>query len=127
VAASLAGPGIGIVLGLAIRALIPRLDLPYYAWMLLRDIEWVTLGWSLFNLLPILPMDGGAALEAALSARNGADRARRWTRITSVATGMAVAILAFGAGHSWAGTLAAVFAYNNAQALRGMQGIRISG
>lgn len=127
---SLAGPGIGLAFGLILTLLMPYSSkLVPYPWisLLLGDVRWVTVGWSLFNLLPILPLDGAAAMEVGLARRTGAARARYVMRVASVATGIAAAILSFASGMSWAGALAALFAYNNAQAIRGLPGVQIKG
>ena len=130
VACALAGPGIGIVfgflLGLALPPGPPSREL-YWLYLFLRDVYWVTFGWSFFNLLPILPLDGASALEAVLAQRWGGHVARHRMRIVSVTLGVVIAILAFANDMPWAGVMAGLFAYNNAQALRGAQGIRITG
>jgi Zn-dependent protease len=92
----------------------------------LRDFLWVSVGWGVFNLLPILPFDGGGALEAILTGLR-TRTPRRTTRIVSLAVGAAVALVAFAAGWTWAGALAAMLAYNNAQRLRGGREVLIIG
>jgi Zn-dependent protease len=62
-----AGPGAGLVFGavvygayVATRAVAPGLlfDQPHLA-MLIDDLLWINIGWSLVNLLPLWPLDGG--------------------------------------------------------------------
>ena len=84
-------------------------------------------GWSFFNLLPILPLDGAHALEAILAHRWGADRARRRMRVLSVGAGIAGVIIGIALQQVWAAFLCGLFAYNNAQAMRGLQGMQIRG
>jgi Zn-dependent protease len=124
---SLAGPAIGLALAAAVWLLlvgwIPGSSLLRLA---LLDFMWVSVAWGVFNLLPILPLDGGRALEAILAAFRTRNP-RRTTRIVSLCVGGAVALLAFGFGWTWAGVLAAMFAYNNAQGLRGGREVRIVG
>jgi len=130
VACSLAGPGIGILFGLLLGlalTVVPFTRSLDWLHAILRDIYWVTFGWSFFNLLPILPLDGAHALEVLLARRWGADVARHRIRITGLVTGIAVCILALAYDMIWAAMLAGMYAYNNAQALRGVQGIRITG
>jgi Zn-dependent protease len=128
--ASLAGPGIGIVFGFASYEWVRHLTGPptsYWARLLIDDVCWITVGWSIFNLFPILPLDGACALEVVLARRMGADRARHRMRVVSVATGIAVAVLALGNGKTWLGLVCLLFAYNNAQAMRGLPGLRVAG
>ena len=82
--------------------------------------------WGLFNLLPILPMDGGQALQALLSATRVA-RPRYTTQLVSLVVGGIVVVLAFAFGMMWAALLAGLFAYNNAQQLRGLKEVRVVG
>jgi Zn-dependent protease len=130
VAASLAGPSIGIVFGLVLSSCVRKLTGPptvHWAALFLDDICWVTIGWSVFNLFPILPLDGASAIEVVLARRIGADRARYRMRVISLGTGILVAVLALGSGQTWLGLICVLFAYNNAQAMRGLPGFRIAG
>jgi Zn-dependent protease len=126
---SLAGPAIGLALAGLVWLLLEtvgwRPGSPFVH-LALSDFMWVSVGWGFFNLLPILPLDGGQALEAFLEGRRARDP-RRTTRIVSLGVGAAVALIAFGAGWTWAGVLAAMFAYNNAQRMRGGREVRIVG
>lgn len=80
---TLAGPGAGLALGLT--ALLARrlvsAPTPLVA-KALEDAMWVNLGWSLINLLPILPWDGGLALDAGLEWLTG----RRRDRLVAVSS-----------------------------------------
>jgi Zn-dependent protease len=68
--ASAAGPLVGLlVLGLpayAIQELVDPTTLGRLATVVLADLVWVNVGWSLLNLLPILPLDGGRIAERVL-------------------------------------------------------------
>jgi hypothetical protein len=96
---TVAGPGAGLLLGGAIwalaRAAPPR---PFLAMVALRDALYVNIGWSLFNLLPLLPLDGAGVLDH-LSQLCGSRREPRWVGWVSAATGAAVALWA-ALGHS---------------------------
>lgn len=130
IACSLAGPGIGIAFGFLLGLfvpLIPSTAALYWIRLFVNDVHWVTFGWSFFNLLPILPLDGAQALEAFMAHRWGADRARHRMRVLSVATGIVGLIAGLVLQMHWAAVLCALFAYNNAQAMRGLQGLRIRG
>lgn len=127
---SLAGPFTGFVIAgvvwSAMRFAGTSVKSPILG-LALSDFMWVNVAWGVFNLLPILPLDGAQALEALLAHFRLARDPRRATRIVSLATGAAVAILAFSAGQMWAAVLAGLFAYNNAQQLRGLRGVTIFG
>jgi Zn-dependent protease len=60
---SVAGPASGLLIGLPALLAHPALDRGNGAYV---AFLWVTVnvGWSLFNLLPILPMDGGSTFDA---------------------------------------------------------------
>ncbi len=62
----LAGPGAGLFLGMG--ALIAGLLVPMDGLLgaIWNQLVFVNIFWSLFNLLPIFPMDGGQALNAVL-------------------------------------------------------------
>ena len=75
-AISLAGPAVGILLGGALLLLRPDEDPPGLVGFALRAAIFTTLGWSLFNLLPIAPLDGGQALRELLPG-DPVTRARR--------------------------------------------------
>ncbi len=65
---SLAGPLVGIIIGLFFLWLGNSLaSLPPVAAVIIADIVWVNLYWSLANLLPVLPLDGGSIALALLS------------------------------------------------------------
>ncbi|NCG20374.1 MAG: hypothetical protein GWP91_15300 [Rhodobacterales bacterium] len=64
---SLAGPGAGLCLGIplvALQSYVPGDN--YVLHTIIRHLVWVNVGWSLFNLLPMMPLDGGNALRSAL-------------------------------------------------------------
>lgn len=59
---SFAGPGAGFLLGslvLALKIFSPDLQNDGLWRVTIFDLIWVNFGWGLFNLLPILPLDGG--------------------------------------------------------------------
>ncbi|MES2660971.1 MAG: M50 family metallopeptidase [Verrucomicrobiota bacterium] len=62
-----AGPGIQVALGLLVLVLFPyaagsSLDVRYF----LRILMFISFFWAILNLLPVLPLDGGQMLNAAL-------------------------------------------------------------
>lgn len=87
-----AGPATGLVLGGALvlaRTYGPPLDpTSLGAWMLYQAI-FANVGWSLVNLLPALPWDGGLMLDAGLKHFTGRDRPRI-VSVVSLVTGALV-------------------------------------
>ena len=86
-----AGPGVQILLGLAIFLLIPDVmmlsPLAGYFWKILT---WISLAWAIINLLPVLPLDGGQMVNALL----GPERIKITLWITII-TATATALLIF--------------------------------
>jgi Zn-dependent protease len=92
---SFAGPAVGIVLGgatLAFQIFGPP-PARYEVGVILDMIVWTNLGWALFNLVPIQPLDGGNIVAAALDRFFGI-RGQRWARIISIV--VACALIALG-------------------------------
>ncbi len=102
---SLAGPAAGLALGAPVLVardlLAPGSDAHTLAGLAL----WATVGWSLLNLLPVLPLDGGRALTAALSLLAGRD-VEVLVGAASVVLGSAVAVIT--ASHGFVGLAAAL-------------------
>lgn len=73
---ALAGPGAGLVVGAAALALVIPLGLPneFALRNLVLAILIINIGWSIFNLLPIWPLDGGHVLRTALQSTNRSNR-----------------------------------------------------
>jgi Zn-dependent protease len=116
---SLAGPAMGFAAWAGIRAIrplgvFPDTPLGNFTY---NELCFVNLYWGLFNLLPMLPLDGGNVL---LSALQGITKGRgeRPSRIVS----MTGALLLGGAGVLlgawWIGLLALLFANANWQGLK---------
>lgn len=117
-AVALAGPGAGFVLGGVVWAIHHALpQLPAGMEFLLRSLEYANLGWGVVNLAPVLPLDGGHAMELLLKIR-GTARARQ----ISMYVGGALAVLAaLGSSFGLALFFGALAVYN-AQQLRAPRG-----
>jgi Zn-dependent protease len=117
---SLAGPAVGLVLGGALLLFRPDEDPPGLVGFALRAAIFTTLGWSLFNLLPIVPLDGGQALRELLPGEP-LTRARR-ASIVSIVLAIVLAVVAVQT--RWIGTfglvLAAFLVLANVLQLRGL-------
>ena len=62
------GPGAGLLLGGLVTLIRLNVDLgpdPLLSWTI-RQAQWVNLGWSIINLMPVLPWDGGLILDSAV-------------------------------------------------------------
>ena len=119
---SLAGPAVGLLLGGALLLLRPDEDPPGLVGFALRAAIFTTLGWSLFNLLPIVPLDGGQALRELLPG-DPVTRARR-AAVVSIVLAIVLAVVAV--QNRWIGTfglvLAAFLVLANVMQLRGLSG-----
>ncbi len=111
---SLMGPAFGFALGglsLAAALLAPQVS-PILA-AFLAMMVWINLIWSAANLLPILPLDGGQALRAALQKGLGPGRAGRIMRRVSIAVAALAMAAAFYFGYKLAALLGALLLYQN--------------
>lgn len=116
---SLAGPFAGFALAavwLVAQALVPALDGPVLA-QLGADILWVTVAWGVFNLLPVLPLDGGNVVRGALEWIFGRPADRAAHAISIVVAG-AVAVLALLGGYLFGAFFAIYFGWSNVSALK---------
>jgi stage IV sporulation protein FB len=92
-----AGPGAGFLLGACIWAGGLALGVPhhnsvgaeFYAYMI-----YINLGWSIVNLFPIWPLDGGQITGVVLSMFNPR-KGMSWTHVISLLAAGALAIFAF--------------------------------
>jgi stage IV sporulation protein FB len=93
---SLAGPAAGFMFGGILLLLgqafdfeqLPMLSLAY------RDLLWVNIGWGVFNLLPMLPLDGGQIL-VTLESRISSRKDQILSHAISLLIALAIACLAF--------------------------------
>ena len=107
IAISVAGPAVGIVIGLALVAVEMAFDVRSDLWSSVLTLGiFITLAWSVLNLLPILPLDGGQTMRELLPG----SRAQREVRaaVVSVVTAVLVAAVAVRLGYVF-GALMALF------------------
>jgi len=118
VVTTLAGPSVGVLLGLLCGELAERATTPLAAYALVLG-KFTNLVWAVFNLLPILPLDGGRVSRAVLGRIFG-----RSGVLAAYAIGVLVcAALAYGLYRTgWGGPVTLIFllmfAFQNFQALR---------
>lgn len=97
---SLAGPAAGFALGLLGAGIWFTVgnQLPWAA----RELVWVLFSanifWTLFNLLPMYPLDGGSALRSGLSIKLPTRKAVEISRWVSLAVGGVVALAGIAMG-----------------------------
>jgi Zn-dependent protease len=115
---SLAGPVSGMVLLGLPALLLLRADVATDPWDdVLRLAIWVNVVWSVVNLLPILPLDGGNVARAVLNGmtKGKGELPARWLSI--VVAGV-VGLFAISQEFLFGGLYALFFLYDNLRALR---------
>ncbi|MGH9281849.1 MAG: metalloprotease, partial [Acidimicrobiales bacterium] len=116
---SIAGPAAGIAVGLAVLILAGP-SFTTDAGLIdtaLADLVWVSLGWGVLNLVPILPLDGGRVMASVLDLATGG-RGARAARYVSIAVGVVLGLAAVRAGVILGGLLLGWFVYANVQDLK---------
>lgn len=82
---SLAGPGAGLLLAAAAGLVLALpLPIPKVLGGVLWAVMYLNVFWSVFNLLPILPMDGGNALKSGLSMMMSEREALKWAAVSTM-------------------------------------------
>ena len=82
----------------------------------LADLVFVNIFWGVFNLLPILPLDGGNVVASFLEHVTGG-KGQRAARIVSMVAAVALAGVGFAMGQPFVALFALYFAYINYQAV----------
>src|SRR4051794_21189845 len=98
IAISVAGPAVGLVIGLALVVYRQAVGVPSgLADSIVGTAIYTTLVWSILNLLPILPLDGGQTLRELLpgSPAKRATRAAVVSVVVAVGAGLVALILNF--------------------------------
>jgi hypothetical protein len=119
IAISLAGPFAGFIFGGAVylsERNLPDLFADHLGRQTYMDLLIVNLGWGIFNLMPILPLDGGNvaySIEQWVTKKHGG----LITRVVSLLFAGAVGLWALSIGWTWVVLLMALFAWNNGSAL----------
>jgi Zn-dependent protease len=115
-AISLAGPAAGFLLGGILFVAAPTLLSAVPSELLTvayGDLLWVNIGWGVFNLFPILPLDGGhvlLTLERWLTRKQD----QIISHAISLLGSLTITYLAFTRRSSWVAILGIWFAYSNA-------------
>ncbi len=66
---SLAGPLTGFALGTIVWLVARRFTLNSQQAWVIQQVLWVNIGWGIINMVPVVPLDGGHVLAAALGPR----------------------------------------------------------
>lgn len=92
---SFAGPAVGLAIGGAAQAFLALFPgpLPMPVTLVLDDVVFTNLGWALFNLLPVPPLDGGQIVIATLDRFFGV-RGQRAARVVGMLAAAACVALA---------------------------------
>ena len=119
-AISLAGPFVGLVTGFALLGvrLLAGDGLSLLAWQALQIGIWTCVGWSVLNLLPILPLDGGQAMRELLPGEPRV-RARRAAGVSVLVAAVAAVVAYVGLGQVFLAVFLLFFLVTNVLALRG--------
>lgn len=126
IAVSVAGPFAGFAFALVVivaqlAGLNPGHSLARHAvWLLL----WVNVAWGIFNLLPVLPLDGGNVMRAVLKAITKG-HGEKIARVISIAIAGTIALWAIRGQQWWVLYLGALYTFQNVQALRHAGQIRV--
>ena len=115
---SLAGPMAGFAFALLVYAV--EQTVPFegrFLRVLIADLLYVNIAWSLINLLPILPLDGGNVLRQAVYGWTGSDDDTLPLRV-SVAVGAAASVTALLYDSLLTAALFGFMAYENYTALQ---------
>jgi len=109
---TLGGPLLQAVFGLALYYILPHLILgATLVVYFLGTLTGISIIWAIFNCVPVLPLDGGRMLEAALGPRK-----IKLTLQISIAVAIILAIFGFTKNEPILGIFMAMFAFQNYQA-----------
>ena len=114
---SLAGPLVGIAVGLPLFLAAPSMKLSAMQAGLVSAIVFVNLGWGVLNLLPILPLDGGNIMSSFFQLVSP-KRGETVARFVSIFVAVVAAAYAVYVGWIFAGLLAFLYGVRNFQAIR---------
>ena len=127
IAVDLAGPLSGILLlGVPAVWLGRTLDNPSdTVELLIISMVWVNVAWSLVNLLPILPLDGGNVTKEVLDAVTG-EKGEVPARIVSIVVAGAAGLYALRSGLVFAGLFALFFLAMNFRVLSERRNVKVA-
>ncbi|MCB1204146.1 MAG: site-2 protease family protein, partial [Verrucomicrobiae bacterium] len=92
----------------------PGMNNPWVAFFV-AQMQWVNIGWAIFNLLPILPLDGGHIFEGFVP-----DRHRSIVPKVGFILALIIAVLGFVGGSFFMAAMFGMMAHGNWQRIQGM-------
>ncbi len=117
---SLAGPAIGLLVAIAawmLQLRLPLTEATRNLHIILIELRWVNIVWSILNLLPMLPLDGGNIMRVIVQKIRGYND-ERLPLLISIGTGIVIFLLALSRGSLWGMMLCGWFTYRNYQQLQ---------
>lgn len=111
----LMGPVFGFGLFLLATILLPYM--PPKIFPIMQVIQWVNLFWTIVNLIPVLPLDGGQLVRVVLQGIMGA-KGLRAAIISSAVISIIIALIGFTSGWYILGILFILFAFQNMDTFR---------
>lgn len=116
---SAAGPFTGIIVGGATFVAMMFSGAPEnpYAAAAASAFVWINAVWGVFNLAPMMPLDGGNIMLAALQMITKG-KGEKPTRYISIVVAAVCGLLALRASYTWGAVLSGLFLFRNVQALR---------
>jgi Zn-dependent protease len=109
---TLAGPLIQLIFGLTLYFILPYFSLPpsmiqtFFFYLIV-----VSIFWAVLNCIPVIPLDGGRMLEAAMGPRR-----IKTTLMISMLVAVAACVMGFLYGQPFLGIFMAMFAFQSYQA-----------
>lgn len=118
-----AGPSAGLALGGLVFATSVGLQIggvvvPPWGQEAIRMLLFVNIGWSILNLLPLWPLDGGQLFRLGLKRFVAPATADRWTHLVSLVLLSIAAAFVVATGQIFLGLLVALGFYENYQRMR---------
>jgi Zn-dependent protease len=118
IAVSAAGPlSVLVLIGLPALWLLSQGTITSYEGrVILSQIIWINVGWSILNLLPMLPLDGGNITRSLLDLVTRG-KGRRPAEVVSVIAAGALGLISLSIGQPFLAMLAGLFAFMNISSL----------
>lgn len=114
VTVALAGPTVSLAVGLALSGIDNFIPHPI-ARMVVGHLAFLNLMWFVFNLLPIVPMDGGVALNGLLASRMHELKAARISLVVSMMVGVGALVAAVNYRYTIAAFMIGMMVWQNWQ------------
>jgi len=133
---SLAGPAFGLIFAALAWLVLRKLEGPpdqpkmiltesmQYLHRFTRNMWWINGFWTLVNLLPVIPLDGGRVMEAIMG--RGTE-ARKRTHLIAIVAAVGAAIFGFRIGQPFMALLFGYLAYQNYMSMSGKSAPNILG